>query len=463
MVEIKIRYNSFSDRLEIKIDDELPKATSNLNKNDKNFEEWINELPEILLEECNTKTFKITFYGSIDDYKVLERVLEEANKRGFKFFDLELEKGDSNIEKVEKGKKILEEINFRCKTDAYIRELFETFKKDDFDEKTANINIDKEVFSRLKESIDNIEKFINIEISDDENIIERLFQKNKNINKDIEEIKKQNIAIDKFNDLIMKDNYNNTENEAEVLIKEIRDNLIKIGKIELKDIAANELNICLDDANIILEKLISKEKVFERLAALEISEIVKSNLIKESEKIVNEYNKDLEISHKIISLFNNDFMFSQKDWLTAKSKVNLFTKKVYREKIKPKSIIENVAESILPKSVMLPLTLYQKISGDNCCDILAIKDFDRILIKEVLSNYEQNKNEIDEYFLDILIEIQKNIEKILIKLDEKFMQLTLLSLLNFVIQNKIKINIDRSKKRLVWLLGIKEDINLILN
>ena len=70
MVEIKIRYNSFSDRLEIKIDDELPKATSNLNKNDKNFEEWINELPEILLEECNTKTFKITFYGSIDDYKV---------------------------------------------------------------------------------------------------------------------------------------------------------------------------------------------------------------------------------------------------------------------------------------------------------------------------------------------------------------------------------------------------------
>ena len=49
MVEIEIKYNPFSDNAEIKIDSEIPKVSSNLNKGEKVFQKWIAELPEILL------------------------------------------------------------------------------------------------------------------------------------------------------------------------------------------------------------------------------------------------------------------------------------------------------------------------------------------------------------------------------------------------------------------------------
>ena len=41
MTEIEIKYNHFLENASIKIDGEIPKVSSNLNKSEKTFQEWI--------------------------------------------------------------------------------------------------------------------------------------------------------------------------------------------------------------------------------------------------------------------------------------------------------------------------------------------------------------------------------------------------------------------------------------
>ena len=71
MREIFIRYNPYKVETEVKIDGKKVKANSALNVDDKRLQEWIEDLPKILVDECNTKSFKIVFHGTILDYEDL--------------------------------------------------------------------------------------------------------------------------------------------------------------------------------------------------------------------------------------------------------------------------------------------------------------------------------------------------------------------------------------------------------
>ncbi len=82
MQKIFIKYNPYKVETEILIDGNVPKKNSRLNVGDRRLQEWIDDLPEILFEECSTRDFEITFHGTIPDYEDLIAIAEEAKKRG---------------------------------------------------------------------------------------------------------------------------------------------------------------------------------------------------------------------------------------------------------------------------------------------------------------------------------------------------------------------------------------------
>ncbi len=88
MREIFIKYNPYRLETSITIDGAVPKQNSRLRFNDCRLQEWIEELPEILFEECGSRDFKITFHGTILDYEDVESMAREAKKNGI---NIELE------------------------------------------------------------------------------------------------------------------------------------------------------------------------------------------------------------------------------------------------------------------------------------------------------------------------------------------------------------------------------------
>ena len=88
MREIFIKYNPYQLVTEITIDGQALKKNSKLNFEDRRLQEWVESLPELLLEECNTKEFKITFHGTIPDYEDMVSMVEDAATKGI---NIELE------------------------------------------------------------------------------------------------------------------------------------------------------------------------------------------------------------------------------------------------------------------------------------------------------------------------------------------------------------------------------------
>lgn len=82
MREIFIKYNPYRLETSITIDGVAPKQNSRLNFGDRRLQEWIEELPEILFEECSSRDFKITFHGTVLDYEDVESMAREAKKNG---------------------------------------------------------------------------------------------------------------------------------------------------------------------------------------------------------------------------------------------------------------------------------------------------------------------------------------------------------------------------------------------
>lgn len=80
MREIFIEYNPYRLETTITIDGVAPKQNSRLNFNDCRLQEWIEDLPEILFEECSSRDFKIKFHGTILDYEDVEAIVCEAKK-----------------------------------------------------------------------------------------------------------------------------------------------------------------------------------------------------------------------------------------------------------------------------------------------------------------------------------------------------------------------------------------------
>ena len=82
MKKVFIKYNPYQVTTEILIDGKKVKRNSRLNVPDQRLQEWVDNLPEILYEECSTKQFEITFQGTTLDYEDVLAVAQEADKKG---------------------------------------------------------------------------------------------------------------------------------------------------------------------------------------------------------------------------------------------------------------------------------------------------------------------------------------------------------------------------------------------
>ena len=80
MKKIYIKYNPYKVETEIKIDDKEPKSNSKFHVGNQRLQEWIDDLPKMLLEECNTRDFELVFYGTTPDYEDVLAITEEAKK-----------------------------------------------------------------------------------------------------------------------------------------------------------------------------------------------------------------------------------------------------------------------------------------------------------------------------------------------------------------------------------------------
>lgn len=82
MKKVFIKYNPYQVTTEILIDGKEVKRNSRLIVPDQRLQEWVDNLPEILYEECSTKQFEITFQGTTLDYEDVLAVAQEAAKKG---------------------------------------------------------------------------------------------------------------------------------------------------------------------------------------------------------------------------------------------------------------------------------------------------------------------------------------------------------------------------------------------
>lgn len=85
MREVFIKYNPYKVETIVKIDGNEVKQNSNLYVGEKRLQEWIEELPKILIEECNSKDFKIIFHGTILDYEDLVNSINSYDDKDIKF------------------------------------------------------------------------------------------------------------------------------------------------------------------------------------------------------------------------------------------------------------------------------------------------------------------------------------------------------------------------------------------
>ena len=138
MTEVYIKYNPYTLETIFTIDGEVPKMneTSDLNKiYGSRLQEWIEELPRMLFEECNTKTFNVKFYGTVMDFEDVVSILETANENeGYKF-TWEHEPGKEALEKEKAIKDIFVKIQkgpFEELRTKALKEKFEETLSEDF-------------------------------------------------------------------------------------------------------------------------------------------------------------------------------------------------------------------------------------------------------------------------------------------------------------------------------------------
>lgn len=72
MKKVKIMYNPYIVETEITVDGQKPKANSALNVGKKRLQEWVEKLPQIILDEYRDCNVTLEFTGTVSDYEDIE-------------------------------------------------------------------------------------------------------------------------------------------------------------------------------------------------------------------------------------------------------------------------------------------------------------------------------------------------------------------------------------------------------
>jgi GTPase Era involved in 16S rRNA processing len=85
MKKVFVKYNPYKLETEIKVDGKKLAQNSKLGEktaDGSRLQEWVEELPQILIDEYNDTDFDVTFHGTLLDYEDLTDVFTDAHKRG---------------------------------------------------------------------------------------------------------------------------------------------------------------------------------------------------------------------------------------------------------------------------------------------------------------------------------------------------------------------------------------------
>ena len=100
MKDIKIKYNPYLVETEILVDGAKPKQNSSLNVNGKRLQEWIEKLPDIIIDEYRDRNASVEFTGTAADYEDVQTVLSSCNEDKFRAELIFHKKADiSDVEK----------------------------------------------------------------------------------------------------------------------------------------------------------------------------------------------------------------------------------------------------------------------------------------------------------------------------------------------------------------------------
>ena len=88
MPTVSITYNPYKLTTEIKVNGQKPKQNSSLNVENRRLQEWVENLPRILVDEWRDNSFEIQFTGTQVDFDDLKTAFDTADqnvKVSFKF------------------------------------------------------------------------------------------------------------------------------------------------------------------------------------------------------------------------------------------------------------------------------------------------------------------------------------------------------------------------------------------
>ena len=84
MKKVFIKYNPYSLETEISVEGKALADNSVLKEkaaSGTRLQEWIEDLPDILIDELNDNAFDITFHGTLLDYEDLADVFRDASEK----------------------------------------------------------------------------------------------------------------------------------------------------------------------------------------------------------------------------------------------------------------------------------------------------------------------------------------------------------------------------------------------
>ena len=85
MKKVTIKYNPYLVYTEIKVDGQSPKPNSSLNVQNSRLQEWVEKLPQILIDEYRDTNYELVFTGMEADFEdVVSSVEAFGNKVNIK-------------------------------------------------------------------------------------------------------------------------------------------------------------------------------------------------------------------------------------------------------------------------------------------------------------------------------------------------------------------------------------------
>ena len=139
MKKVFIKYNPYKLETEITVEGKKLAQNSNLGERSApgtRFQEWVEDLPKLLVEEYNDTDFEIVFHGTLLDYEDLTEVFTEAYKKGQLTAKLERKPAKETSDKevlIDEVFKKIQEGPFEELRAEEIKSAFEHAKSSDFE------------------------------------------------------------------------------------------------------------------------------------------------------------------------------------------------------------------------------------------------------------------------------------------------------------------------------------------